>query len=368
MAKSDKASEDTPWIPPDSDVFSREQYYMLIRSEEKQDGMKDWNQWRDANPDVKIMLPQAPLEGRRLFGVNLQGAMLVRAELQGAVLSFGANLQGAELNWANLQGAHFDFAELQGADLRRADLRKAVLGGGTNLQGAKLGGADLRGAEILDADIRGTWFGSVIVDGETLIDAYRVDRKTDFSGVGLGNVRIQRGLRQVLEYNVRRIGWHEWYKEHPIPARAVRVFWWFSDYGFSTARILGTIGLLSTIYAMVYWIFPHLLHVEKVGKIQDFWHALYFSVVTITTLGFGDISANPYSTTGQLVLMSQVFLGYILLGALITRLAVLFSADGPALGFYKEKDEESLKGAVGGSVGVNRGQRKRRDKPAWDKE
>jgi hypothetical protein len=62
----------------------------------------------------------------------------------------------------------------------------------------------------------------------------------------------------------------------------------------------------------------------------------------MTTLGFGDIAANPNSWQGQVILMFQVIFGYVLLGALITRLAVLFTANGPA-GKYTPMDKETKK-------------------------
>ncbi len=64
---------------------------------------------------------------------------------------------------------------------------------------------------------------------------------------------------------------------------------------------------------------------------------LYFAALTMTTLGFGDIAANPDSICRQLRLMLQVILGYVLLGALVTRFAVLFTAGGPAGKFADEK-------------------------------
>ena len=76
---------------------------------------------------------------------------------------------------------------------------------------------------------------------------------------------------------------------------------------------------------------------ESLVYIREFWRALYFSVVTMTTLGFGDIAANPDSWAGQTLLMLQVILGYVLLGALVTRFAVLFTAGGPAGRFADEK-------------------------------
>jgi hypothetical protein len=58
----------------------------------------------------------------------------------------------------------------------------------------------------------------------------------------------------------------------------------------------------------------------------------------MTTLGFGDIAANPDSWGGQVLLMIQVILGYVILGVLITRLAVLLTGGGPA-GTFSEGDE-----------------------------
>jgi len=56
----------------------------------------------------------------------------------------------------------------------------------------------------------------------------------------------------------------------------------------------------------------------------------------MTTLGFGDMHANCQSFWGHLLLTVRVILGYVLLGALITRFAVLFTAGGPAGKFADE--------------------------------
>ena len=66
----------------------------------------------------------------------------------------------------------------------------------------------------------------------------------------------------------------------------------------------------------------------------------------MTTLGFGDMYANADTLIrgifGHIVLTLQVLLGYIMLGALVTRFAVLFTAGGPAGKFTEiEEAEES---------------------------
>jgi len=53
--------------------------------------------------------------------------------------------------------------------------------------------------------------------------------------------------------------------------------------------------------------------------------------------------ANAQSIWGHILLTFQVILGYVLLGALITRFAVLFTAGGPADRFADEKKEDDGK-------------------------
>jgi hypothetical protein len=342
---------------------------MLLRCSEKKD-ISEWNQWRLNNDSVEILLEGAnlnlaDLRAAQLAGARLKGAMLHRAILKGANLH-KADLQGAYVAEARLRGATLEGADLTGARLRDAKLQGAVLAGadlrnakaqGANLQGSYLRGADLRGAVIAGADLRGARLiesrlegakcGMAVVDGSTIFVNCAVDRKTDFRGVGLGNARIEPGLKQLLESNARRINWEHWYEEHRFVKWLVRPFWWMSDYGGSTGRIIAVFFGLAILFAAIYWIWGLLDHpgivqnllidrngVEVPSALVPF-RALYFSVVTMTTLGFGDMHAYAASFWGHLLLMVQVLLGYVLLAALVTRFAILFTAGGPAGKFSK---------------------------------
>ncbi|MBA7654620.1 hypothetical protein ES703_62502 [subsurface metagenome] len=132
----------------------------------------------------------------------------------------------------------------------------------------------------------------------------------------------------------------------------VRTFWAMSDYGRSTLRVVGVFFLLAFLFAAVYmnwgyWAPPGIVSnlVVLPEAEEAVWHyfgrslirPVYFSVVTMTTLGFGDMYANKGSIAGHVLLILQVILGYVLLGALITRFAVLFTAGGPAGKFAEEK-------------------------------
>jgi len=367
-----------------------DQYEMLKCCSDKKD-MTEWNEWRKENPDKDVFLEGADLQGAHLEGANLERAHLESgdlfyARLKGGYLSYahleganlwsthlegtnfwGAHLQHANLRdaylesslleEANLEGACLECAHLQGANLTNAHLEDTELWAAhfekaellyTHLEDAKLGMAHLEGARLYGAHMQSAYLYSAhledavleraIVDGSTSLWECKVNRRTDFRSVGLDYVRIDQGTKQLLEYNIRRMNWEEWYKEHRFLKWLVKPFWWMSDYGRSTGRIIFTFFGLAVIFAFVYWLWPSCIVVNgQVGNIRGWWYALYFSIVT--PFGVGDIAANPDSPLGQTLLMIQVILGYVLLGALVTRFAVLFTAGGPA---GKFADEQSI--------------------------
>jgi len=352
--------------------FSQEQYEMLKRCSDKKD-MTEWNEWRKKHPDEDILLERADLSQRYLKGalLNAGGFKNVktgeftefRAEvhLEGAIFE-GSHLEHADLIGAHLQDAIFYKASLREADLRLAHLEDAILWG-AHFEGANLNythvergkldqihmekvgleEAHLEGAVLYEAYMEGANWRMAIVDGSTLIWECKVDGDTDFRGVGLDSARIDSGTKQLLEYNIRRKNWEEWYPKHVFLRWPVRWFWAVSDYGISTWRIIGWFLGLSLFFAAIYsniacWYPQGIVSNLIVEPHLPLWHyfilcilrPIYFSVVTMTTLGFGDMYANANSIWGHLLLIIQMILGFVLLGALVTRFAVLFTAGGPA--------------------------------------
>jgi len=275
-----------------------------------------------------------------------------------------------------LEGAKFSSAHLKGVDLWHSYLKKAVFHH-VDLRYAKLGLTHLEGAEFKYAKIQGANFPFCIVDGETLFLGCEIDHHTWFYAVGLGMVRIDTRVKELLEYNVRRgkwVGWYwgyrggeTWWLETTREKRMrviraiprliftfpVRVFWSFSNYGISTWRVIIWFLVLSLLFATIYancayWWPLGIVSNLTVEPHLPIWHyflllllrPIYFSVVTMTTLGFGDMYANAQSIWGHILLSLQVILGYVLLGALVTRFAVLFTAGGPAGRFANEKKKK----------------------------
>jgi len=296
-----------------------EQYRILKRCSDRKD-ISEWNDWRDENPNEEIWL---------------SGAVLRRAHLEGAVLN-EAHLQGAVLTHAHLKGSDLRRTHLEGGDLRRAHLEAAKMWG-VHLEGAQMWHAHLEGAELNGATTRAARFEMVSVNGGTTLAQCQIDRDTLFTGAALDNARVEPGLKQLLQYNIRRHRWIEWCAEHRLLGWPVRLFWELSDYGLSAKRIILWFFLFAIAFAAAFAIWPDCLELNRGGEIRGFGHALYFSIVTMTTLGFGDIHAAPDSPLGQVLLSVQVLLGYVMLGALVTRFAILFTGGGPAGQFYERK-------------------------------
>jgi len=332
----------------------------FLRKCSQKRSMTEWNKWRKGNPRQEIWLQGSDLGHIHLEGVvlnyaRLEGAKLYFAHLEGADLS-GAHLEEANLNAANLKGANLSIACLKGADLFGANLEGTFFEGAhlegaklvyahlngaeltlANLEGAKLVGAYLEGALLRGTHLEGADFTACSVDGLTLFWECIVDRKTDFRGVGLDRCRIDEGTRYLLEYNRRRMNCEDWYKQHPRLAWPVKAFFWMSDYGRSTGRIIFTFFGLALIFAGIYYLYAL---VNSPGIVSNLFEGndgpvpgwlvpfrtIYFSIVTMTTLGFGDMHADCRSLWGHLLLTVQVILGYVLLAALVTRIGVLFTS------------------------------------------
>ena len=55
------------------------------------------------------------------------------------------------------------------------------------------------------------------------------------------------------------------------------------------------------------------------GDNPTWFSSFYYSVVTLTTLGYGDVT--PASTAAQIVALIEVVIGYVMLGGLICLLS-----------------------------------------------
>lgn len=274
-----------------------------------------------------VDLSNADLEGARLLGTNLSGAVLFRASLRD-VNALGADLSNADLTEARANNAVFGSCRLDGANLFAADLRAATLTEATlvqaDLRSAKLDEARLRGADLSEAELRGADLVGADLTGAIVHHA-------DFADVRLSRASV-RGVVGYLHanwlgvdisdidfngaYALRRTIMDENYlHEFRSASRWSNLLYlaWklTSDCGRSLARWAVVTLVMAVGFGLAY------TQVDiDYGDYETTLSPFYFSVVTLTTLGYGDVL--PASLGAQVVVLFEVISGYIMLGGLLS--------------------------------------------------
>jgi uncharacterized protein YjbI with pentapeptide repeats len=276
-------------------------------------------------------LDATDLRGLSLFKANLRGASLRNADLSGVELT-GADLTEADLEGACLRGAGLGMACLRDVRGFRADFREATLTGASlegamlncadlsrarareaNLIGVDLRAADLRGTELSLCRVRGAVFDDADMRGARL-RAVQEFARASWYGVDIRDINFAgayRLHRHVVDENYLRE-----FREAGRIERVLYGLWWLtSDCGRSLGRWVVNIALVAAAFALMFSV----VGVETGNHTPNLMTYLYYSVVTLTSLGYGDIV--PSSSTGQMVVMLEVFVGYMMLGGLISILA-----------------------------------------------
>lgn len=267
-------------------------------------------------------LSRTRLLNAKLAGCTLFEARLEKAELSGADLT-GANLQGAraggvglgmaKLVGATLLGADLRNALVSGADLTAADLRQTCLEAArlreADLSGADLSRANLRGAELAAASVRRARFDQADLRGSSL-EGLRGFRQASWIGVHILDIDFSGAY--LCRRFIQDQNYLEEFKRQGRWARVLHALWWLSsDCGRSLARWSAWTAAIVVSFAGVY----RFVDVDF-GPYPTSLSSLYYSVVTLTTLGYGDVL--PRSPAAQVVAMVEVVLGYVMLGGLLS--------------------------------------------------
>ena len=262
-------------------------------------------------------LVKADLRGATLHGTNLTDAELLAADLTGANLSgavaprggFGnVKLEGASLFDAHLEGATFHGADLLGADLRAARLR------GARMIEANLGGAILEGADMTQTDLGQCAVADAVFDRVDFTGAHIRGltgyEEASFIGARILNVDFC-GAYLVRRFIMDQNYLHEFRQQNRTASAVYWVWWATSDCGRSFTRWSLWTVLIMVLFGIAFQFVP-----MDYGDYQTPLSSFYYSVVTLTTLGYGDVL--PAAMSAQVLAMLEVVIGYVMLGGLLS--------------------------------------------------
>ncbi len=275
-------------------------------------------------------LARATLTGAQLFGCNLRGAMLYGATLD------DADFTGADLTDANLETATGRRTGFGGASLVRAKLAEAAFQDAAFAE-ADLDGADLRGAtfararavrarlthcdatsacfagsNLREVTVTGSSFDHANLRDATLTGVHGYEHAT-WIGADTRDVPPQGVFmwkRFVTDQNYLAE-----FRTRGRLAESVYWMWWAtSDCGRSMLRWM----ICTTVLVAAFGTLFSMLAVDY-GPHATWLSPYYFSVITITSLGYGDVL--PISAAAQAAAMLEVTIGYLMLGGLLSILS-----------------------------------------------
>lgn len=377
------------WTKSDwKDNFDEETYDVLIEYGAS-GNYKAWYKYLRKKKIKKIKLKGAILTQLNLSRFNLRNADLEYADLSFTefnmtlfnsanlkeVRAHGADFTKAVMMTGNYEKANFASAVFNQTDCRfsnffRSEFHESVVVNSTfdysniqkavfkssNLEKSSFNNTNLKGAELIDDNICSATFIASMVSGETIFWDCQMCCKTDLTGVGLENARVEPQMLSGFKNNIRRIWWSNYYENqrtkrtelkeklakhflknfnfifkimmNHIRCAFIKFFWKLTDYGSSIFALIKSFLYLIVSFSVLYTIFPFLNNTNDVISNASmgikFIRNIYFSIVVMTSVGFGDIHANGYSVLSYLVISIQIILGYLLLGALLVRLGILF--------------------------------------------
>ncbi|EGA68097.1 putative potassium channel protein [Vibrio sinaloensis DSM 21326] len=263
--------------------------------------------WHDpkidkSKDDVKEQVEQWAAAGKPLDGFQLARTNLVDLDLVNRGCKEGYSCRNADFYRADLSDAHFFGLDLRGSSLMKAKLL------GANLHCAKLDHCNLLGAELGRAKLENVEWGRYLKQEWQAKQALKQrDRKLaaclcQEAEEVCRNIRKQcekQGLFEMAgdffkrEMRFRRYQMPKFSLKRGI-SKSVDLF---CGYGEDPLRVVLFSIFLIFVCAMAYFFLDttgeHPIYEGVTGwkfYVLEFFNSLYFSVVTFTTLGYGDIS------------------------------------------------------------------------------
>lgn len=267
-----------------------------------------------------------------LIDVSLLNAKLDNADFTGADLT-NANLEHAKghcigMGMATLTNTNFFHASFRNISLTKSTMRHANFQC-ANLQEARIREANLENADFTGADMRQCDLSMSRVKGTIFRDAdMRSARLRAIKGYEQANwIGVDfRDINFAGAYCLRRFALDQNYlkefRERSFICKIIYYLWLVtSDCGRSISRWC----LWLILQIMLFSFLNSLVDIDY-GSYPTFLSPIYFSVVTLTTLGYGDVV--PMTWTAQIVAMAGVCAGYIMLGGLLSIFAVKMARRG----------------------------------------
>lgn len=281
--------------------------------------------WHDPDIDKSNMDLSQRLEEHAKSGALLQGLKLARANLSNVNLvkhghKTGYDLKHSDFYRANMSNAHLFNADLEGASLMKAKLSEA------NLHCANLHNCNLLGVKLTNARMDNVKLGQYVQQEAVAKRAELRGEREKAVDFYEQSEEIYRALRKAADDDgLTKLAGKLAYKELTMQRKQRKKFSMerimlklvdlFCGYGEKPMNvIIFSMGLILISALMFFFlgvdsadgIIKFDPNHSTFKNLQDLGSAIYFSVVTFTTLGYGDIHPHGFA---RLVATIEAFIG-----------------------------------------------------------
>ena len=267
-------------------------------------------------------LTKTALGYSKFHRTSLEQAVLDECEFLGSDLSY-ASLNECSAKRCGFGGTDLSYASMISADLRHASFSRSKLVHAdlraSNFEEARLSEADLSGAiftrskllksDFKQSDVKGTNFELADMQGCRLMGIKNF-KKARWIGTDIRELDL-RGAYLVRRHIADENYLYEFQTSSRFHKMLYLLWWATSDCGRSLFRWFVWLSCVTLIFAAIY----SQLDIDY-GDYRTFFSPIYFSIVTVTTLGYGDVL--PASFAGQFFVTLQAITGYMGLGGLLS--------------------------------------------------
>ncbi len=305
------------------------------------DGLRDL----PAADNMPLNLKKVEVSGLDLSNRRLTQSCFSMARLEHCLFI------GADLSSSEGIGARFNRCDFVGGDLTASDLTKAAFSH-CSFSHADLRGACLAEIHFQETDLMGAMLHQCVVWNADLAGAKNLKKKSfadphskrepKEAGISEKNAVVAFDSYRALKHHFYRNGLHEdgsWaaYREltmerkHFFETRDPRfipslLMDLLSGYTEKPNRAITASLVIIFAFALIYFAFDAIIHTSVGGSAWSrLWDCLYFSFITFTTVGYGDIVPKPVPWFRALACV-EAFSGPFMAGLYIFTLTRRYSA------------------------------------------
>lgn len=295
-----------------------------------------------SNGGEGFILHKVVMRNSDLIRVNLRNSDLSQADFKNTNFSY-SDITNANLIGCDLEGCDFTSANLENSDLTKANLKK------TRFWHADLSHANFAEADMTEADLWKSEMFSArlwhteLKDVKSLtkqnfskkICCFFYDERIDERGE-LSAVESYRRLKQYFMQNglYNEASWAS-FKEKTMEKIWLRrnrnisyfpmaVMGLLCGYGEKPKRVIFSSAAIILFYSVLYYFFKMISNFKGTGLIS-FWDNVYYSMVTFTTLGYGDLIPKQ-NIAYRLLAGSEAFVGAFMIGLFVFTLSRKYSS------------------------------------------